>query len=78
MATYWLNGYTYGRYLVDDEHGGGELLVELALDHLAQEALVDRRLEAVEDVRVGVGEVAGAAQPEAREEGLVLPVVSLE
>ena len=64
--------------LVDDDDGLLELGVERALKDLAQKVLVDLGLQAVDDLRVVVGEVGAALDVEAVVEGLVLPVIALE
>eukprot|EP00965_Chrysotila_dentata_P118547 3919543-Pleurochrysis_carterae.AAC.2 len=63
---------------VNDEHGLAELLVELAADHLAQEALVDVGLEAVANVKRLVVEVSARTKPHLGVEWRVRPMVTRE
>ena len=54
------------------------LQLELALHHAAQKVLVDARLEAVDDLRVLVGEVLAALDAESLVKRRVGGVVALE
>ena len=71
-------GVSRAARLVDDDDGLLELSVERALKDLAQKVLVDLGLQAVDDLRVVVGEVGAALDVEAVVEGLVLLVIALE